>query len=320
MAGLRGKALVAYLLVCTVWGSTYLAIRIAVREVPPFGAGALRFFASGLAMAGIAAIVDRRHGWPTWRQVADYSLVGVLLLAIGNVLVMWAEKTIPSGIAALIVGTTPLWLTFLDGLRPGGQRWTPALWVGTLIGLGGVALVARPEGGIQAGHWGAIIALQFGTISWAVGSLYAQSVPARLPVFTASAIEMLAGSAALLFESLVLFRDDWGAFRAAGPSTWLSLGYLVVFGSLVGFTAFAYALNELPATTVGTYAYVNPVVAILVGWWWGQEEVGGWLLAGMGIILASLALVRQGQAGAAERDPPAEPETALAGTAPEHVR
>ncbi|HET6898052.1 MAG TPA: EamA family transporter, partial [Vicinamibacteria bacterium] len=168
-------------LVYVVWGSTYLAIRIAVREVPPFGAGALRFFASGLAMAGIAAIVDRRHGWPTWRQVADYSLVGVLLLAIGNVLVMWAEKTIPSGIAALIVGTTPLWLTFLDGLRPGGQRWTPALWMGTLIGLGGVALVARPEGGIQAGHWGAIIALQFGTISWAVGSLYAQSVPARLP-------------------------------------------------------------------------------------------------------------------------------------------
>jgi drug/metabolite transporter (DMT)-like permease len=145
-------------LVYLVWGSTYLAIRIAVREVPPFGAGALRFFASGLAMTGIAVIVDRRHGWPTWRQVADYSLVGVLLLAIGNVLVMWAEKTIPSGIAALIVGTTPLWLTFLDGLRPGGQRWTPALWAGTLIGLGGVALVARPEGGIQAGHWGAVIA------------------------------------------------------------------------------------------------------------------------------------------------------------------
>src|SRR6185312_6622197 len=101
-------------------------------------------------------------------------------LAIGNVLVMWAEKTIPSGIAALIVGTTPLWLTFLDGLRPGGQRWTPALWAGTVIGL------------------------QFGTISWAVGSLYAQSVPKRLPVFTASAIEMLAGSAVLFFESLVL--------------------------------------------------------------------------------------------------------------------
>ena len=273
-----------------VWGSTYLAIRIAVREVPPFGAGALRFFASGVAMAVIAAIVDRKHGWPTWRQIADYSLVGVLLLSIGNVLVMWAEKTIPSGIAALIVGTTPLWLTFLDGLRPGGQRWTPAVWLGTVIGLAGVALVARPEGGLQIGHWGAIIALQIGTISWAVGLLYAQSVPKRLPVFTAAAIEMLAGSAVLLFESLVLFRDDWGAFRAASSSTWLSLGYLAIFGSLVGFTAFAYAINELPATTVGTYAYVNPVVAVILGRVFLKEALTPGLLAGGVLILVAVLI------------------------------
>jgi drug/metabolite transporter (DMT)-like permease len=281
---------IALAVVYVVWGSTYLAIRVAVREVPPFGAGAIRFLASGVAMAGLAAIVDRRHGWPTWRQVADYSLVGVLLLSVGNVLVMWAEKTIPSGIAALIVGTTPLWLTFLDGLRPGGHRWTPALWVGTLVGLGGVALVARPEGGIQAGHWGAILALQIGTISWAVGSLYAQSVPARLPVFTAAAIEMLAGSAVLLFESLVLFRDDWGAFRVASANTWLSLGYLALFGSLIGFTAFAYALNELPATTVGTYAYVNPVVAVILGRVFLKEALTPGLLAGGVLILVSVLL------------------------------
>ena len=281
---------IALAVVYVVWGSTYLAIRIAVREVPPFGAGALRFFTSGLAMAVIAAIVDRRHGWPSWRQIADYSLVGVLLLAVGNVLVMWAEKTIPSGIAALIVGTTPLWLTFLDGLRPGGQLWTHTRWVGTLIGLGGVFLVARPDGGIQPGHWGAIIALQIGTISWAVGSVYAQSVPARLPVLTASAIEMLAGSAVLFFESLVLFRDDWGAFRAAGANTWLSLGYLVVFGSLVGFTAFAYALNELPATTVGTYAYVNPVVAVILGRVFLKEALTPGLLAGGVLILLAVLI------------------------------
>jgi len=281
---------IALAVVYVVWGSTYLAIRVAVREVPPMAAAALRFFASGVAMAGLAAIVDRRYGRPSWRQIADYSLVGVLLLSIGNALVMWAEKTIPSGIAALIVGSTPLWLTLLDGLRPGGQRWTPRLWAGTLIGLGGVALVARPEGGIQAGHWGAIIALQFGTVAWAVGSLYAQSVPARLPVFTAAAIEMLAGSAVLLFESFVLFRDDWGAFRAASSSTWLSLGYLAVFGSLVGFTAFAYALNELPATTVGTYAYVNPVVAVILGRVFLKEALTPGLLAGGVLILASVLI------------------------------
>ena len=281
---------ISLFVIYVVWGSTYLAIRIAVREVPPMGAAALRFFASGVAMAALAAVVDRRRGWPSWRQIADYSLVGVLLLSIGNALVMWAEKTIPSGIAALIVGTTPLWLTLLDGLRPGGQRWTARLWVGTLVGLAGVALVARPEGGVAGGHWGAIVALQVATIAWTVGSLYAKAVPARLPVFTAAAIEMLAGSAVLLFESVVLFRDDWGAFRTASTTTWLSLGYLAVFGSLVGFTAFAYCLNELPATTVGTYAYVNPVVAVILGRVFLAEPLTPGLLVGGLLILAAVLI------------------------------
>jgi drug/metabolite transporter (DMT)-like permease len=276
-------------IIYVVWGSTYLAIRVAVRDVPPMAAASLRFFASGAAMAVIALIADRRHGWPTWRQVADYSLVGVLLLSIGNALVMWAEKSIPSGIAALIVGSTPLWLTLLDGLRPGGQRWTTRAWVGVVVGLLGVALVARPEGGVAAGHWGAIFALQVATISWSVGSLYAQSVRRRLPVFTASAIEMLAGSAVLLLQSFLL-GDDWTAFRTASTDTWLALGYLVVFGSLVGFTAFAYALNELPAPTVGTYAYVNPVVAVLLGWVFLREPLTPGLLIGGALILAAVLI------------------------------
>jgi drug/metabolite transporter (DMT)-like permease len=276
--------------VYVVWGSTYLAIRVAVREVPPHAAACLRFLASGLAMAVIALIVDRKRAWPTWRQVADYSLVGVLLLSVANASVMWAEKTIPSGIAALIVGSTPLWMTLLDGLRAGGQRWTVRVWVGTLVGLGGVALVARPEGGLGSGHWGAIVALQMATIAWTVGSLYAQSVPARLSVFSASAIEMLAGSAALLLVSRVIFRDDWSALRTASLDTWLSLGYLVTFGSLVGFTAFAYCLNELPATTVGTYAYVNPVVAVILGRVFLREALTPGLLAGGVLILVAVVM------------------------------
>jgi drug/metabolite transporter (DMT)-like permease len=279
---------IALAIIYVVWGSTYLAIRVAVRDVPPMAAASLRFFASGVAMAVIALIADRKYARPTWRQVADYSLVGVLLLSIGNALVMWAEKTIPSGIAALIVASTPLWLTLLDGLRAGGQRWTVRAWTGVLVGLVGVALVARPEGG-AAGHWGAILALQIATISWSVGSLYAQSVPRRLPVFTASAIEMLAGSVVLRLQSY-LVGDDWGAFRTASTDTWLALSYLVVFGSLVGFTAFAYALNELPAATVGTYAYVNPVVAVMLGWLFLREPLTPGLLAGGVLILAAVVI------------------------------
>jgi drug/metabolite transporter (DMT)-like permease len=280
---------IALLVVYVVWGSTYLAIRVVVRDMPPLATASLRFCVAGLVMAAIALLVDRAHGWPSARQWADYALVGVLLLAGGNALVMWAEKTVPSGIAALIVATVPLWIVLLDGLRPGGQPWTLRVWIGTLIGLAGVALVARPEGGVSAGHWRGILALQVASLSWTLGSLYAQSVPRRLPLFTASAVEMLAGSAALFLESRV-FGEDLALFRSASRDSWLALVYLAVFGSLMGFTAFAYCLNELPASTVGTYAYVNPVVAVALGSLILREPLTPGLLVGATLILVAVVL------------------------------
>jgi drug/metabolite transporter (DMT)-like permease len=272
-----------------VWGSTYLAIRVVVRELPPFAAGSLRFLVAGLAMGVIAVVADRRHGWPDRRRWLDYGVIGVLFLGIGNGIVMWSEQRIPSGITALIVAMVPLWITLLDGLRPNGQPWTTRVWLGTLVGFAGVLLVARPEKGVEAGHWPAVAVLQLACLSWTVGALYSQSVPRRLPVFTASAIEMIAGSLALLVESR-LFGEDLAAFRSASSDAWLGLLYLVAFGSLVGFTAFAYALNELPASTVGTYAYVNPVVAVALGSVFLAEPLSAGLLAGAALILAAVIL------------------------------
>jgi drug/metabolite transporter (DMT)-like permease len=281
--------LVALGVVWIVWGSTYLAIRVVVREMPPLSAAAFRFFVAGVLMGLVALVVDRAAGWPSRRQWIDYSLIGVLLLAVGNGLVMWAEKTVPSSTAALIVATVPVWLLLLDGLRPGGQPWTARVWIGTAIGLAGVALVARPERGVEAGHWPAIIGLQVACLSWVVGSLYAQATPKRLPLASAAAIEMLAGSLALAVFAL-FFREDATAFASASPRTWGAIVYLVVFGSLVGFTAFAYCLNELPATTVGTYAYVNPVVAVILGWLILHESLTPGLLAGGALIVLSVVL------------------------------
>ena len=135
----RGRLLpwISLLVVWTVWGSTYLAIRVVVREMPPFAAAGLRFLAAGIVMAVLAFVLNRRDGWPTKRQWIDYSVIGVLLLGVGNALVMWSEKTIPSGIAALIVATVPVWIVLLDGLRPGGQPWTARVWAGTIVGLVG---------------------------------------------------------------------------------------------------------------------------------------------------------------------------------------
>jgi drug/metabolite transporter (DMT)-like permease len=164
---------VALGVVWIVWGSTYLAIRVVVREMPPLSAAALRFFVAGLLMGGVALVVDRALGWPSRRQWIDYSLVGVLLLAVGNGLVMWSEQTVPSGTAALIVATVPVWILVLDGLRPHGNPWTLRVWLGTVIGLGGVALVARPEGGVSSGHWLAMLGLQVACLAWTLGSLYA---------------------------------------------------------------------------------------------------------------------------------------------------
>ena len=280
---------VALAVVWIVWGSTYLAIRVVVGEMPPLFTASFRFLCAGVLMGAVALVVDRRSGWPDRRQWLDYSLIGILLLSVGNGFVMWAEKTVPSGTAALIVATVPVWLLLLDGWRPGGQPWTGRVWIGTAVGLLGVGLVARPEAGMDAGRWPAVIGLQVACLAWTVGSLYTQSVPKRLPLASAAAIEMLAGSLVLAALAL-LFGEDPSRLAAASPRAWGAVAYLVAFGSLVGFTAFAYCLNELPATTVGTYAYVNPVVAVFLGCLILGEALTPALLAGGTLIVLSVAL------------------------------
>jgi len=275
--------------VWVVWGSTYLAMRVVVRDMPALAAAGTRFSCAGAIMGLVALVADRGRGWPDRRQWLDYGAVGVLLLSVGNSLVMWAERTVPSGIAALIVATVPVWILLLDGLRRRGEPWTARVWLGTAIGLAGVALVARPPGEVGSAHWLAIVALQVACLSWTIGSLHAQRVPERLPLASTAAVEMLAGGLVALAASRFA-GEDWSALRAASAHAWAGVAYLVVFGSLVGFTAFAYCLNELPATTVGTYAYVNPVVAVVLGRAVLAEPLTGGLVVGGGLIVLSVAL------------------------------
>jgi drug/metabolite transporter (DMT)-like permease len=303
----RQRRLLPYLsllVIWVVWGSTYLFIRIAVREMPPFAAGFTRFMASGLVMAGVALVIDRHKERPTLRQVLDYALVGVLLLSIGNALVMWSEQRVPSGIAALIVAAVPLYLTFFDGLRRGGQPWSGRVWLGVVVGLAGVALVARPSAGAGAGHWSALIALQVATLSWTFGTLYAQSVPRKLPLASAAAIEMLAGSLVLGVLSLLTGERQSALLHASG-SAWGALLYLVTFGSLIGFTAFAYCVNELPASTVGTYAYVNPIVAVTLGALFLREPLSPSIVAGGALIVTAVVLTTLRRRAAAPKPAPA---------------
>ena len=298
---------VALAVVWVVWGSTYLAMRVAVLEIPPLAAAAVRFGAAGLVMGLVALVLDGRRGRPGRRQVVDYAVIGVLLLAVGNGLVMWSEKTVPSGIAALMVAMVSVWFVLLDGMRPGGQPWTLRVWAGTLLGVGGVALVARPEGG-ASGHWLSILGLQAACLAWTVGSLYAQAVPKRLPLASAAAIEMLAAALVLALVSLLL-GEDLSAFARASPRALGGIAYLAAFGSLAGFTAFAYCLNELPASTVSTYAYVNPVIAVALGALVLGEPVTPWIVAGGGLIVLAVILTT------ARRRPPVSRGDRAAGDA-----
>jgi drug/metabolite transporter (DMT)-like permease len=241
-------------------------------------------------MGAIARFRDDPSRRPRGRQWLDYALIGTLFLGFGNGLVMWAEQRVPSGIAALIVATVPLWTTLLDGLRPGGTPWTLRGWLGTAVGLLGVALVARPgEGSLAGGHLAGVLGLCTASLSWTIGALYSQSLKGPLPVFSASAIEMVAGSLVLLVESLVA-GEDWSRIGAASPQAWGALLYLVVFGSLIGFTAFAYCLSVLPAGTVSTYAYVNPVVAVSIGALLLGEPLSAGLIGGALLILFAVVL------------------------------
>lgn len=297
---------IALFTIYVVWGSTYLAIAIAVKEVPPFFAAFLRFLVSGVVMAGLAYAFDAKGRRPTRRDLLDYSLIGVLFLGFGNGLVMWSEQRVPSGIAALVVATVPLWTTLLDGLRPGGMPWTLRGWLGTALGLLGVFFVARPGGepGAET-HFMGILALQVASVAWTLGALYSKSIRQPLPVLTASAIEMLAGSLALLVEA-GLAGESPSAILSASGRAWGALAYLVVFGSLIGFTAFAYCLSKLPAGTVSTYAYVNPVVAVALGAFVLGERVGAALLVGAGLILAAVLLTTRRPAARPAPPPVAE--------------
>lgn len=290
MAGLRGKALAAYLLVCLFWGSTYLAIRIGVGVFPPFLFAGVRFFIAGVVLlAGALFFGDKLP--TTRRDWIILALVGLFLLAGGNAMVVWAEQYTPSGVASIFVVTVALWMAFLDAVIPGGPgRISLRVIAGLLIGFAGTVLLvgASPAAILHADLRGPI-ALTCASASWAFGSiLYKRKHPPVSP-YVAASIQMLAGGAVVSLLGLALGE---GA-RVHVTSTGLeALFYLVIFGSLVGYSAYSYALKHAPATIVGTYAYVNPVIAVLLGWLLLGEPVTTRTFGAMALILGAVVWIQ----------------------------
>src|SRR6266576_457222 len=255
MAALRGKALIAYLVVCVFWGSTYLAIRVGVGELPPFLFAGLRFLIAGFLLLGLAlALGDRLP-----RRLADWrteAIVGLLLLAGGNTFVVWAEQFTPSGTAIIPGGSGELGWRVVAGLVLG------FLGTGLLVG-------ANPREILHADLRGPI-ALTCASASWSLGSVYGKRHQRDTSPYVGAALQMLAGgSAAALFGTAL---GEWSRWHLTAKGAG-AVVYLVVFGSILGYSAYTYALRHASPTIVGTYAYVNPVIAVLLGWLILQEPV-----------------------------------------------
>lgn len=278
-----------------VWGSTYLAIRFAVETIPPFLMAALRFL-----LAGLILLVWRRLAgdpMPNLRQWRAAGVVGLFLLLGGNGGVVWAEQRVPSGITALLIGCTPLWMVLLDALRR-RRLPTPAVMAGVLAGLAGIALLVGPaeltglHGSVDP--LGALV-ITLAALSWAAGSLISQqsALNGEMPAspLMSTAVQMLTGGAALLL--LGTFSGQWAAFDPVAftpRSVWAAL-YLLVAGSLIAFSAYVWVLKNAPITLVSTYAYVNPLVAVFLGSLLAAEPLTPRVMLASLVIVVAVALI-----------------------------
>ncbi|MFL5575963.1 MAG: EamA family transporter [Gemmatimonadaceae bacterium] len=300
----RSQVLAAFAAVYVIWGSTYLAIRFAIETLPPLLMAGARFTVAGALLYAWTRRpgATERPPRPTATEWGWGALVGGLLLLGGNGAVVWAEKSVPSGVVALLVAAVPVWMVLLDWARPGGRRPGPLVIAGLLTGFAGlVALVGLGSfsGGLSGGAGavsigGALVAL-FGSLTWAIGSIISRGAGLPRSPFLATAIEMLCGGVLLLVAGLVAGEGGGLALAHVAPRSALAWMYLVVFGSLVGFTAYVWLLGHVSAARASTYAYVNPVVAVLLGWALAGEPITARTLVSAAVIVGAVALITIGR-------------------------
>lgn len=289
----RALAYAAFAVVCIVWGTTYMAIRIAVETLPPLLLTGARYTAAGIIMLAIARFRGERIPRDR-RTLANLLLIGTLMVAVGNLAVVVAEQWVPSGMTALLVATAPFWATLVERLHAGGERIDRQSGIGMLIGFAGVALLVTPQG--SAGHLdprflaGALI-LQLGSLGWQWGTARAKYSIRGVPFVTSIALQMLFGG---------LVADVMGLAFGEGPRfvfTPRSLGalvYLALFGSVLAYSAYVYAIGHIPSAQMTLYAYVNPLVAVILGWLILGERLTLVSIAAMVVILAGVAVAQSG--------------------------
>lgn len=289
---MKTKLWAALLALYIVWGSTYLAIRFAVETIPPFMHASIRFLISGIILyLWRRAAGDSMPTSSNWKSTA---VVGTLLLLGGNGLVSLAEKNIPSGIAALVISTSPFWLVLFESLRAGGTKPNWQSILGLVIGFGGVFLLIGPgeiTGSKQEFNTASVILLLIAPFLWSLGSIYARGADMPKSTLMSTGMQMLAGSVSLFIVSVLTGELNGFNFGDISIRSWWGLIYLITFGSLVGFVSYGWLLHNAPVSLTSTYAYVNPVVAVFLGWLLASEELNARIGIASAIIIGSVIFI-----------------------------
>ncbi len=305
----RWHLILAFASVYLIWGSTYLAIKFAIETIPPFFMAGVRFLISGSILYAWARMQGAAR--PTRIHWKSAAVVGVLLLLGGNGGVVWAERVVPSGVAALIVAIVPVWIALLEWMRPGGKKPGWQVTAGLAAGTLGLLLLASPGEaalGARVDLVGAAV-LVFATLSWAVGSIQAKHSPLPDSPWLATGMEMLAGGASLMLVGLLTGEAGQLDFGSMSQKSLLSMIYLTTFGSLVGFTAYIWLLRVGSPTRAATYAYVNPVVAVFLGWLLASEAITPRTVLATLVIVGGVVLITSARTRAPSASAPADPVT-----------
>jgi drug/metabolite transporter (DMT)-like permease len=291
---------VAWLAVCFLWGTTYLAIRVGLETLHPMIFAGLRFLLAGILLFTFVRFVKGER-LPKGREWFDVSLVGVLLLVIGNGFVVWAEQWLPSGMTALLIATSPFWVAGFELMNREGERLSIRALAGMLLGFGGLLLLVAPDLfgpslGIQ--YVLGIVAIQIACASWSGGSVYSKRRKIDVPPLMGSAIQMLVAGSLMTICATAM--GEWHTLHFSARSA-AAFFYLVVFGSIVAYGCYTYAVQKLPLSLVSTYAYINPVIAVLLGWVILSEPLGWRVVGATAIILLGVALVKTASKRTAKR-------------------
>ena len=287
----RQLAYVAFAAVCIIWGTTYLAIRIALETLPPLLLTGSRFVTSGLIMLAISRFRGDRI--PTdARTLGNLALIGFLMVGVGNLAVVWAEQWVPSGLAALLVATAPFWMAIIEAFRSGGERVDLRSGIGMLVGFGGVALLVTPGGSGAA--WSvpfviAALAVQVGSFCWQLGAMRGKYHVKRVPLIASAGLQMLFGGVIVTIVGLGIGEGPRFAFN---PRTFAALAYLTLVGGVIAYSAYVFVLANMRTTHSTLYAYVNPVVAVFLGWLILDEPLTALSIVAMIVILGGVALVQ----------------------------